>query len=178
MQSICESITSHIWWQVGDRCVFHCVSLLLLLLLFRIRSDESPAAQAQSYNLSLSNPLSAWCDNVISFSSLFSCRLMSHSLCVCLYCMVICLTDAGFRRLSSLWGWSWLKSVFNVTNLDRFPAKKKWEKLLEQQLCQRSASIINRNTYCLVKLKEFCFQCTDFYNSCLTAVYLSTFSVA
>ena len=175
MQSICESITFHMWWQVGDSCVFHCVSLLLLL--FRIRSDESPAAQAQSYNLSLSNPLSAWCDNVISFSSLFSCRLMSHSLCVCLYCVVICLTDAGFRRLSSQWDWSGLQSAFNVTNLDRFPANKKWEKLLEQQLCQRSDSIMNRNTYCLVKLKEFCFLCSGIYKCCLTAVNLFTFSV-
>lgn len=79
MQSICKNITSHIWWQVGDRCVFHC--LALLPLLFRFRSDESPAAQAQSYNLS--NPLSAWCDNVISFSSLFCWWLMSHNL----YCL-------------------------------------------------------------------------------------------
>lgn len=46
-----------------------CVSLRCLrplLLPFWFRSDESPAAQAQSYNLS--NPLSTWCDNVISSS--------------------------------------------------------------------------------------------------------------
>lgn len=74
-----KNTTSHIGWQLGDRLLlFHCVALPPPLLPFWFRSDESPAAQAQSYNLS--NPLSAWCDNVISSGSLFCRWLVSHNL--------------------------------------------------------------------------------------------------
>lgn len=63
-------------------CFFHRLAerdcLPPLLLPFWFRSDESPAAQAHSYNLS--NPLSARCDNVISSSSLFRRWLVSDNL--------------------------------------------------------------------------------------------------